>query len=100
MQYIDVEPGIWRDDGIGSLSESKSASEPIPKGRWAVGQVTGETAGQNRELRPMKGRSKGMGQARRFGELSISLQRLNSVCWELQNFQRVLFHILLFRALV
>lgn len=56
------------------MSESKSASELILEGRWAVGQVTGEPSGQIRELGLMKGRSKGMGQAGQYGQMSISLQ--------------------------
>lgn len=57
-----------------------------------MGQVTGGTAGQNRKLQLMKGRSKGIGQSGQLGELSISLQKLTSVCWELQNFQSSVSH--------
>lgn len=82
-----------------ALCESKLVSELILEGRWAMGQVTGERSGQIRELGLMKGRSKGMGQAGQYGQMSISLPRLNSVCWELQNFLIVLFPMLLLRAL-
>lgn len=52
--------------------------------RWAMGQVTGETVGQIRELRLLKGRLKGMGQGGQYGQWSVSIQRLHSVLWELQ----------------
>lgn len=71
-----MKHGVCSDGGIGSLSKSKSVSELILEGRWAMGQVTGEPIGQ---IQGFDWQVKGNGPVGQDGQLNVWKQRLNSI---------------------